>query len=278
MVVLSKFVRKDIFQRGPLGDWEGHMGKMNKGVVKMKKWLVFLFPAVFVMTMGLVVGHADNISVPDNYWGGRVVGAGPTDYGDMIAGALGEFQITAAEISLEANQLTVKLLGPYFNAYVNNIGLAGQYGPGNLYLASHGWTPTDIAPYATDPFTQAGGWDYVVTPDGVFPLNFANIIFTLASEDNIYRADQAWRGGIGGPKVADVTAYLVTQDFMLVSFEFPFGADPDLLGLHFTMACGNDVFRNEPVPLLPTVLLFGSGLLGLAGIGGIGFRRKTARG
>lgn len=114
----------------------------------------------------------------------------------------------------------------------------------------------------------------MVTQSGVYRLDFPGVTYTNALANFIYRADQAWRGGAVGAKVADVTAYVVGQDSMVFSFYLPDGANPDLLGLHWTMQCGNDVARDDAVPLPPALLLLGSGLLALAGTG---LTKKIAR-
>ncbi len=130
----------------------------------MKKGLACCAMLAFCLGLALP-GHADTFFA-DNYWGGTVINASPTAYGDVISGPLGEFALGGFSTSQAGNQLTVKVLGPYFNAFANNIGLAGQYGPRDLYLASQGWTDPGVAPYPTDTFNAAGGWDYVVTQSG----------------------------------------------------------------------------------------------------------------
>ena len=102
----------------------------------------------------------------------------------------------------------------------------------------------------------------------------------------MYRTDQAWRGGYdpSNPLGAATATLAITRrdsDFttdpfgtLTFTFANPYGWDPDQLGYHWTMGCGNDVVEGggTPVPEPGSMLLLG---LGIAGLGVCG--RKAVR-
>jgi hypothetical protein len=230
------------------------------------------FFAVLVVLVLLAFAPAtvQAYTVLDNYWGGTVVGATPTAYGDQIAGSLQEFGIDQAVIGVSGGMVSVKLTGNYFPSYANNIGLAGSYGPGDLYISTSGWhTSTGSAPYAEDTFNSGEGWNLVVSQSGkVCALNYDTITYSNAS--GIYRANQAWTGGYG----AELGSATVNRNASGMEFILPLSvlSGSQNIGLHWNMKCANDVFEGAaPVPIPPSALLMGTGLLG---IGLLRFRRR----
>ena len=105
----------------------------------------------------------------------------------------------------------------------------------------------------------AGQW-------GLYSLDYGKIQYTDAGSGYIYRTDQAWRGGAGNyiGAASQIDDPLNNQ----LTFTFNTGnLDWENIGLHWTMKCGNDVIEGAaPVPEPSTMLLLGSGLVGLWGI------------
>jgi hypothetical protein len=237
----------------------------------MRKQFIVLAVLAIMVLGGVFAAQADTIL--DAYWGGTVVGASPTAYGDQISGSLHEFGVDQATVGVSGGMVSVKLTGNYFPSYLGNIGLAGSYGPGDLYISTSGWNPsTGPAPYSTDTFNSGEGWNLVVSQSGkVYSLDYGTITYSSAS-GGIYRADQAWTGG-NGTFLADAT---VTLDASGMEFLFPLsvlGGSQDI-GLHWNMKCANDVFEGAAsVPIPPSAFLLGTGLLGLVGLG---WRRKKS--
>ena len=85
-------------------------------------------------------------------------------------------------------------------------GYPSKLGPGDLYINSNGWTASGSGHYATDTFTSAEGWNYVVTQAatggwGLYSLDFSSLQYTNVSSlgrvHYVYRHQQAWTGGAG---------------------------------------------------------------------------------
>jgi hypothetical protein len=238
----------------------------------MKRRSTILAALVMVLVLA---GTAQAYTVLDNYWGGTVIGASDTAYGDQISGSLYEFGVDQAIIGVSGGMVSVKLTGSYFSSYLGNVGLAGSNGPGDLYISTSGWhTSSGSAPnYSTDTFNSGEGWNLVVSQADkkVYALSYEAGAITYSNASGIYRSNQAWVGGYGA-LLADAT---VNLDASGMEFIFPLSVlgGSQNVGLHWNMKCANDVFEGgSPVPLPPSVLLLGTGILGLVGLG---WRRKV---
>ena len=243
-----------------------------------KKFIWCLTTVLCVLFASAALSFAYTIS--DNgaaaYWGGAVSGASSTSYGDVIGSPY--FNVDQMNVTKSGKNWTVTLTGPYFGYHSNpsvDGGLPYRFGPGDLYINSKGWTATQgpAGHFETDTFTQSEGWNYVITQVngqwGLYTLDSSKITYTDAGSGYIYRTGQAWQGGAG--QLIESATYNYDAAGNSLTFGFNTGdMDWDAVGLHWTMKCGNDVVEGAaPVPEPATMLLLGSGLVGLAG-----FRRK----
>ena len=137
---------------------------------------------------------------------------------------------------------TVVLSGSYFGSiYAKQISSYGHIG--DLYISSGGWVDNNPANNSkNDTFDSNEGWNYVVSYNNltVYSLNLSGITMTNNQGHwTGYRSGQAYRDGYGSV-VSTATAVLNSTSDTL-TFTFPDLGNVDVMGYHWTMACGNDV-------------------------------------
>ncbi|MCK8603903.1 hypothetical protein [Desulfoferrobacter suflitae] len=239
--------------------------------------LAFILCLVFQIREGCASFYIDDSPQgAATYWGGdeQVVNLPNSDF--IGTG----YDVSGMTISLDGNQMSVRLDGDYFKTYADYLNTGRTdldeaiYDPGDLYIASKGWKADNShAHYASDIFTFHEGWDYVIDwrTGQLYTLTFSDGIDNPIKYTDVSRTGQAHTGGYGDP-ISVATVNLNLSEYYM---EFIFTIDgldlQDGFGLHWTMACGNDVVEGAvnspgPVPVPPSVLLLGSGLLGLIGL------------
>lgn len=266
-----------------------------KKVKKINDILVFLISAVFLMA-GIAMATPTNVS--DNY-----VGADDHNYGDVIGSS--EFETSSATVNLSGNTLTVDIYTAFaglgndkkFRSYTKDPYSGNKddmgIGYGDLFLASV-WDPFGTAPYKDDDNGNGTVWTYGFALDDRWGNGGNGTLYSLDSGDNNADAllsEDFITGAIfrDGQEVAvdtrngDVTSKSTgtwsIDEGTKISFSIDI-AGTDLLNgsdiaFHWGQTCANDVIEGSaPIPEPATMLLFGTGLIGMAAFGRRKFLRK----
>lgn len=255
------------------------------------KILLLSFLAVFLLGGSAM---ATPTTIPDNY-----VGADNHSLGDVI-GNKDLFDIFDATVELNGNMLSIDIHTNFAN---NGLGTFTGYttsengiGYGDLFLSSS-WDPYGSAPYEGDNSLNGTTWSYGFALDnrwwdGVdIAKGGSGKLYSLSS-GNILLSDDFMTGATyrNGQEVAvdtnDLTpgntgSWSIDSTNNIVSFLVDISGTDLLIGdeiaFHWGMTCANDVIEGSaPVPEPATMLLFGSGLIGLAMIGRKKFRKKRS--
>ena len=237
--------------------------------------------ALFLASAGslfLAVGSASATptTILDTYFG-----ADPThnyEHVDSIGG--NAFDLTKMVVDFTSGGMTVDIHSTsYFSQtlpYENTL-------LGDLFISTNGFSTTLGDPSKTDTRDSGEQWEYVAVLDNrtgfsgsisLFSVDKTKILGSnlngLPEEGWIYRANQEWaynslnEGAIGGGTWAR------SNNMLSFSFNIPQSwQNPTQFGFHWGMSCGNDIIEGgatAPVPEPATMLLFGTGLAGLAGL------------
>lgn len=228
---------------------------------------------------------ASAVTVYDNYWGSDDHG-----YRDLIEDSGTDyFDIFRAEVSHSTNLITLDIHTQF--AGRGNDGLFSNYTPygngigyGDLFLAG-GWTPdTRGSNYEYDDASTGTSWEYVFHLDNRWSDSSSGGLYaidsgvTLLSEDfmseAIYRNGQEVAyspGSSENPIDGSEWSVHENEDFIrfIIDISGTTLAGSDTIAFHWGQTCANDVIEGEftLTPEPATMLLFGTGLLCLAGFG-----------
>ena len=188
---------------------------------------------VAIMCFGFALAGADTIT--DTYWGGTVQHGSATAYGDFIGNPY--YNVDSMTVTRSGNSWNVAVVGSYFANHLNPAvdgGYPSLLGPGH---------------HETDMFNN-------INPDRY-----------------VFRVDQAWSGGTGG--YVGAATYALSSAGLNIRFNTGNVDFADAVGFHWTMQYGNNVIEGKAnaVPEPGTMILLGTGLIGLAGYGRKRFRK-----
>ena len=246
----------------------------------MKKITIF----GLMIAMLLIAGaNAQAVTIMDNYYGNFDNGNGAPNR-DII-GAANLFETTKMDVSSVGGNLNVTIYSDYFD----NVGY-GNTELGDLFISTNGWQVMGSAPYVNDDYTN-GGWEYALVLDnhkgstsGILNLysandktkiqlsNYYDALYQFGANGVNYRSEQEVRfDPTGGNSLAQGNWLIsgLTLTFAIPNTFYPNFND---LAFHWTQTCANDVIEGK-VPEPSTLLLLGSGLLGLALYGRKRFKR-----
>lgn len=247
----------------------------------MKIFLTNLLTGLLMLSIA-GIGHAETIL--DDY-----VGATPTHVnwiGRDVVGDANYFGITKMEVYVGSGNLTVDI----YTNYVSNIGKFGT-ALGDLFISTNGWNPYGNSPYYDDNSLTGEKWEYALVMDkhlwagqayssgstSLYSVRDDQIIKSSASSGYIYRANQEVQYNTSGVNAIATGTWSIdySEKFLRYVITDDILKGLNTIGLHWAMTCGNDVIEGgfayqNPEPA--TMILFGFGLLGIAGLG----RRKLA--
>lgn len=270
----------------------------------MKKQTLAVATALSLL---FAASQAEALYIADTYWGAggnqENVGGNPTNpalSGDVYDPEDEGYDISGMDVTISnTGLLTVIIQGEYFSNWLDKVQTtttgSGTFSastmarPGSLFLSTDGWNPSGTAPNygadGSDSSLAGEDWEYVVTL-GNFDLLNPTILKPTTS---LYATNQgttyggtertvqeAWFEPSGSLIATNQSGAWLALDstnkyFLTITTDLRSIPGWDSVrewGLHWTMACANDVIEGSyPVPEPATVLLFGAGLAGLAAFG-----------
>lgn len=242
-----------------------------------------ILAALLLFLLWVGNGAAYSVAIDDNY-----IGADPTGTswdGKDVIGEASYFDVSRMVVTFESGQMIVDI----YTRYLNNI---GQYGTelGDLFVSTNGWKPYGEASYLNDNATNGEKWEYALVMGNhspgvtsgetyLYSVEDAGLKSSWAPSGYIYRENQEVQyNSIGGQTMLATGSWNFnwgstsqdTDDYLRFVIAYQHFGIVSEYGLHWTMSCGNDVIEGSataPVPEPATMLLFGAGLIGVAGFG-----------
>jgi PEP-CTERM motif len=200
-----------------------------------------------------------------------------------------EFDIDRMEVAFGPQGMVIDI----YTTYLDNIG-ACDTALGDLFISDNGWNPEGTEHYTGDNYQNGESWEYALVLDNhtgqagraslyMIPQDHTysnHLILSHGPTDSVCREGQEVQLNVEGLTRLETGTWSIenlggsdTDDYLRFVIDYNFGPVSEY-GFHWGMTCGNDVIEGSaPVPEPATMMLFGSGLIGLAALG----RKRLAR-
>lgn len=242
---------------------------------------------ILLMTMLCILLLSINVQaypIVDNYWGYDDQG-----YGDIIGADT--FEIYSMDVTYSGGFMDIIINTDFYED------ASGIYGAeyGDLFISTDGWDPYGSDPYEEDYYYNGEDWEFVFDTTAGTLFGLPNYT-TSTIQNYIYLAENVWpsnytvRDGqevlykAGGTAISDSSTVDVSHAGTggYIAYRIDMSSlgdiDGDTIGLKWGQTCANDTIEGgagAPVPEPATMLLLGSGLIGLAGFGRKKFFKKS---